>query len=157
MAFVDLAFVMTEEGYFDLAIEDGDFVTTDGFDTALLMSIFCHKRASASEVGFPQNRRGWWGNEALGFDNYNIGSKLWLLEQARNNKETLNDAKTYTEDSLTWFLTDRFLDNTVVTTEYKKINGESVLEIHASLIRFQNSVAEKGFRIWQNTSNIELI
>ena len=155
--FVDLAFIQTEEGYFDFDIKDGDFVTTQGFDSALLMSFFCNKRATASEVGAPQNRRGWWGNEALDFDNYNIGSKMWLLEQSRNNQQTLNDAKTYMEDSLAWMLQDGFLDNTNVTTEYKNIGHEPVMEINVDLIRFQNSVESRGFRIWQNTSKVDVI
>lgn len=157
MAFTDVALNKKNTTFFDFEFANGDFVTIDGFENALLMSIFCQKRASASEVPIPQNRRGWWGNEALGITDYNIGSKLWLLSQARENKLTLNDAKTFSEDSLKWFFEDGFLDETKIATSYKRINGLQALDIAIDLIRFHNSVLSRGFRIWQNTADIDII
>ena len=157
MAFTDIALNKKNSLFFDFEFADGDFVSIDGFENALLMSMFCQKRASASQVPTPQNRRGWWGNEALGLTDYNIGSTLWILSQAREDLLTLKDAKTFTEDSAKWFLEDGFLDEVRVVTSYKRINGLRALEIFVELIRFHNSVLSRGFRIWQNTTDINVI
>jgi len=90
-----------DKGYWDIDFDSqGDFVLEDGFDTAILMSLMCNKRANEAEVEAPQYRRGWWGNETSDFDNFEIGSKLWLLSQARATQNTLNRAIRYTQDAL---------------------------------------------------------
>lgn len=154
MEFVDIAVSNEGRDFLDIDFENGDIKTTDGFETSLLMSILGNKRASASEVPAPQNRRGWWGNEALDFDDYEIGSKLWLLNQARQTQRTLNDSITYSRDATQWYVDDNFLDKVQVTAEYVKVGNDRVLEILINLVKFQNSVLSKGFRIWQNTSRI---
>ena len=58
---------------FDIALaEDGDLLTVNSFDTALKMSLFCERRASAAEEGVPELRRGWIGNEANDVSNFEM-------------------------------------------------------------------------------------
>lgn len=156
MDFVDIALSKDNRTFFDIDFENGDIKTTDGFEMALLMSILGNKRADASEVPSPERRRGWWGNEALDFNDYEIGSKLWLLAQARETQLSLNNAKTYVRNSLEWFLEDGFLDEILVIAQYIQVGLERVMEIKIDLIRSQNSVLSKGFRIWQNTARIDV-
>lgn len=145
------------KNYYDFTIVNHKLNTTQGFDQALLMSILCEKRASSSEVSAPEKRRGWWGNEVLGFGNYNIGSKLWLLFQARANQDTLNNAITYTRDGLQWLINDGYVIDINVSAEYNIVNTQRVLDITIVLIRSKDSVETRGFRLWQNTGQIELI
>ena len=154
MDFVDIAVSNVGRSYFDIDFENGDIKTTNGFETALLMSVLGEKRALQSEVPAPERQRGWWGNEALDFADYEIGSKLWLLAQARQTQVNLNHAQTYVRDSLQWFVDDGFLDEVEVGAQYNKIGDESVMEILVNLVRFQNSVLSKGFKIWQNTGAV---
>lgn len=154
MEFTDILLSKIGRDFYDIDFESGDIKTTDGFDMALLMSVLGEKRASSSEVPAPERRRGWWGNEALDFDDYEFGSKLWLVSQERRTIQTLNNSVTYVRDSLQWMIDDDFLDNVLVSAQYSSISGNSVLEIQVDLIRSQNSVLSKGVKIWQNTGTI---
>ena len=157
MPFVDIELKQNENGIFDFSFSDGDFNIVEGFEMALLMSVLCEQRAESSEVAAPEMRRGWWGNEAQNFEEYNIGSKLWLLYQARSTTDTLNNALTFVRDGLNWFIEDSFLSEVNVTAEYRRIDTQRVLDMNVDLVRFQNSVASKGFRIWQNTGRVEVV
>ena len=148
MAFVDIKMAKTSDGYYDLSFEDGDLVTTEGFDTAINMSIMCERRASVSEVPAPAKRRGWWGNAYLGFANFEIGSKLWLLLQARATENTLNNAVTFAKAALQWFVDDEYLDKVNATADY---DTEGTLVLLIELIRAQDIVLSNGYRLWGNT------
>ena len=157
MDFVDIRLANDGKSFIDISFENGDIKTIQGFETALMMSIYGEKRAASSEIPSPQFRRGWWGNEALDFDDYEIGSKLWLLSQARETQNTLNNAKTYVLDSLQWMIDDGFLDSVEVKAQYGTDGSDRFMLISVDLIRFQNSVLSRGFKIWQNTSRIEVM
>lgn len=148
MSFVDILLEKTEAGFYDLAFDNGDLLATQGFTSALLMSILCERRATPSEVAQPEKRRGWWGNAFLGFTDFEIGSKLWLLSQARANQVTLNNSITYTNNALEWFAQDKYIDKANVTAEY---NAQNVLLLYIQFIIGQDIVLNKGFRLWDNT------
>lgn len=148
MAFVDVTLKKENRTFYDLDFVDGDLAKTDGFGSALKMSILCERRAEASEVPSPSKRRGWWGNEALDIANFEIGSKLWLLNQARSTNVTLNRAVTYSQDATQWFVDDTYLDKVLVSSEY---SDDTTMNISINLIRGQDKVLSMGFRIWENT------
>lgn len=124
--------------------ENGDIKTSDFFDTAILYSLFGEKRASVSEVVEPQLRRGWIGNGA-DFEN---GSKLWLLSQARLSRETLNRIEDEAEKSLQWMVSDGIavsIDRAVAGVA----NGKVTLSI--TIRRTRDKVVSKFFVLWENT------
>ena len=145
--FVDID-LNKDAGYYDLSFTNGDFTKVAGFDTAILMSHMAERRASVSEIKPPQNRRGWWGNEANGFDNFEDGSKLWLLQQARATQKTLNDSRTYTQEALQWFVDDDHLNSIRVTAEY---DSDMRLIINEEYVRKDNQVFSRSYNIWENT------
>jgi len=138
----------TDKDYYDISFVNGDFALTDGMETALLMSVFCEKRASASEIPAPELRRGWWGNTVYGFDNYEIGSKLWLLEQARRDNITLGLAKTFTADCFQWLIEDNNAQGINVDSSFI-VNG---IRIDVDIVISQNKTISKSFDLWQNTN-----
>lgn len=154
MEFIDIEMSQNSQGILDISFEDGDIKSVSGFESALLLSILVEKRATASEIGAPQFRRGWWGNEALGFDDYEMGSKLWLLSQHRRNTQGLNQAITFARDSLQWLLDDNLIDEIRVSANYGTGEERDVLNLNIDLLRSQNSVLSRGFKIWQNTSKV---
>jgi len=136
-----------DKTYYDFNIIDGDFELTTGFETALLMSLFCEKRADASEMPAPELRRGWWGNTMLGYENYEIGSKLWLLEQARKDSSSLNLSKTYAQDGLQWLIIDGHAQ-AIKTDASFTIGGIDIeIEIKISL----NEILISSYKFWQDT------
>lgn len=104
---LDLKLTADENGIYDIGIADnGDLEMIDGFDTALLMSIFCERRADASEVIDPKLRRGDWSNELNDIEGHEVGSKFWLIDQARNNQDAFNIGLDALNDGFNWMLED---------------------------------------------------
>lgn len=115
---VDIALTQQEDGSFDISVdENGDLAQTADIDTAIYMSLLTDKRAASSEVLLPQNRRGWWGNIFNTDPDYEIGSKMWLLEQSRGTQDTLNKAQQYVVDCLQWLITDKYVKGIAVNAE----------------------------------------
>ena len=148
---IDIHFNKTK-GYFDFDFaSNGDFETTAGLDTALLMSIYVDKRAEASEIPAPQMRRGWWGNLVGSYINYQIGSKLWLLMQARRNNVTLNLAKTYAFDCLQWLTEDQLATRINVTDNFLN----NALELKITIYKGQSIVFSNAYILWFNTEEVQ--
>ena len=84
----------------------------------------------------------------LAFDDFELGSKLWLLSQTRATNKTANNAVTFLENGFEWFTIDNYLDKVVITADY---NADDALIISIQLIVSQNIVLSKGFKLWQNT------
>lgn len=135
-------------GFFDFTLDDdGDIKTADFFDTSLLYSIFGERRASPDEVVDPERRRGWIGNS----DDFENGSKLWLLSQARLTRSTLNSIEDEAEKALEWLVDDELavsLDEVVATLS----NGRVLLDI--TIRRTRDKVDRKLFTLWENTGRV---
>ncbi len=116
---IDLELVLNEEdGYYDIDFApNGDFLMSDGLETPILMTILAVRRADASEVTKPIFRRGDWSNELNDIDEYEVGSKLWLLEQARTIQETLNTGIGSLEDGFQWMIDDEIIKEVTVDGE----------------------------------------
>lgn len=144
---IDVLVEIDDRGLFDLTIaENGDFTTTAGFETALFMSLGEERRADASEVLRPELRRGFWGNE-LNDDGFEIGSKLWILDQARLNIDTANAAVDYAKKGLAWLVDGGDLDTVDVSRRFTKNGIELIITLGRS-----NSVTESvSYQLWNNT------
>lgn len=107
---VDIAFVQDSLNRFDVALDPdtGDLLGVEGLETALTLSVFAERRADASVVPQPEQRRGWWGNLVgpKSEEGFEIGSLIWTLEQARNTQEKLNKAEGFMRTGLNWLVED---------------------------------------------------
>lgn len=133
---------------YDISFANGDFELVDNFDTAIDMSLFCERRADRSEVPTPERRRGWWGNELSRVAGFQIGSKLWLLAQARRTQETLNKAISYAQESLQWLIEDNLAEQVVVTGEYLDDVG---IRLYITIYRSQSIVESRYYDLWTET------
>jgi phage gp46-like protein len=147
---VDASLVETN-GTYDFQIgEDGDILTADAFDAAIIVSLFTNERADPSEVSSARLRRGWVGNESSpGFE---IGGKLWLFEQSRLLQSTRNGIADAAQASLKWMVEDKIADSVSATAEV--IGGALRLEI--TLERPASQVEKRYFDLWQNTGSAGL-
>jgi len=134
--------------YFDISFEDGDFKLTEGLDTSIIMSLLVDIRAEASEVTEPSLRRGWIGNEQNDDPDHEVGSKLWLLEQARNNQNSINRGISSATECFQWFLTDEIAKDVNVSGES---TSSDKIELNVVFTRFNNSVLNIQFDLWENT------
>ncbi len=146
---IDIALEQSNE-IFDIAIDPntGDFQLVDGFETALTMSLFCERRADASEIPTAELRRGWWGNE-VGPEGFEIGSKLWLLDQARKIQRTLNDAIDFARDGTQWLIEDDHLVSIDISSEFN-----SGLNLNLILNRSNSATESKSYELWENTNAV---
>lgn len=150
MADVDIALNKIDENYWDISFVNGDFKKTDGFETAINITLMCERRAAESEMPKPELRRGWWGNLLLPYDKFEIGSKLWLLSQARSTQDTLNNSITYMQTAFQWFIDDGYLEKIDIDAEYRGIDNTELI-IRIDFIRSQNIVESKYYSVWNNT------
>jgi phage gp46-like protein len=116
---------MKDAGYWDIEIDDsGDIRTTEGLESAIYMSVLCEKRADESEIQKPEYRRGDWSNELNEVEGYEVGSKFWLLEKARNTQEAINKGLQYIKDGLEWMIEDGLIDS--VGVDFSEKTNRSV-------------------------------
>lgn len=156
MTIVDLKIdktIVENDEFYDVGIENGDFALVEGFSTALQMSMFCERRANETEVAIPYLRRGWWGNITNDVIDYEVGSKIWLTEQAKADNLLLTRVKNYISDSLQWLVDDNHITHYEVTTYYR--NNETIVA-DVNLYRYTDLIANETFELWNNTRTGEL-
>lgn len=93
-------------GLYDLVVDGNLFASAGGFETAIPVSLFTDARAPAALVAEPQNRRGWIGNLMTAQTMRQLGSILWVLDQARITQETMNIARLAAQDAFSWMTED---------------------------------------------------
>ena len=142
----DLGIFMTELGA-DCVAADGDVLGDDSLRTAVILSLFCHRRAEDEDVipDGTSNKRGWWADTVAPLTDYGlnqtatdsgatdrIGSRLWLLSREKQLPEVLARAKHYAEEALQWLLDDGRATDVAVAATNPQI-GWLALEIIITL------------------------
>ena len=122
---------------------NGDIATADQLGTALLMSLFCERRAAESEMPVPELRRGWIGNVAT--PDFEIGSKLWLYEQAGITRTTLNGITAEALAGLNWLVEDGIAESVIVNT--------TIAGLTVTLTRQNSEVSTQFYKLWEGTGN----
>ena len=131
---------------FDMQIgPDGDILTDDFFDTALVMSLFCERRATGDEGPESSRGRGRSGNEET--PDFEIGSKLWLYEQARTTRTVLQGIETVVLNGLQWLIDDGYAINISAAAELD--SGSITLTVQID--RPGSKVDRRFFTLWDNT------
>lgn len=104
----DAAMVMTEFGG-DLVLFGFDLERDDGLETAIIISLFTDRRASAEQIPpeYPQDDlRGYWGDITNASATDQTGSLLWLLAREKQLPQTLSRAEQYCREALAWMIDD---------------------------------------------------
>lgn len=117
----DLALVWSNTtGDADPVMIDSDLASDRGLVTAMVLSLFCDRRAEPDDVppsGDANDRRGWWADEFADVEGDHIGSRLWLLDRSKNTNETRRRAEEYVREALAWMLEDRVVSKLGVVVE----------------------------------------
>lgn len=147
---IDIKLFKDESGNYDIGIdEDGDLAAENGFDTAILLSLFMEQRADPSEVSVPELRRGWIGNIMNEDPDDEWGSKIWLYYQSRVRDEELEAIIGFATDCFEWMVEDKHMksvtfDGTLVTYG---VTLSGVFRIAPDEIETRN------FNLWEFTGN----
>ena len=144
----DIALIKGDDGIYDMEIgDDGDFVPVYGFDTSIIISLFADQMANGEEVVESLQRRGWIGNESSDVPGFEIGSKLWLTYQSRNNEDTRNQVVDAAKSSLLWLVEDGYLTDLNVTGSLKP----GGIELQIIFVRKSGKIDKLYFKLWENT------
>lgn len=143
--FTDLEIKYDEsKGHFDLVIENGDLKADTSFDTGINLALMTDGRADNSEVRKPEEQRGTIVDLFTPFRN---GSKLWLLEQARNDRGALNRAIDYCKNALSYFVDMKFVKNIQVSGK-QTIDG---IRLNVVIYGISGSIDRWQYDAWNNS------
>ena len=144
----DVIIKKRDVGFYDITFNSaGDIDTSQSLDTAILMSILAEVRATPSEMPQSHRRRGWIGNEST--EGVEMGSKLWLFEQARITGSNLAELGVIINNGLKWLVEQDTAISTSVTAFYR--NG--IVQVEVILVRASSAVEKRFFELWNNTGN----
>lgn len=149
---IDAVLEKNSDGVFDISFDsEGDITTNDFLDTAILMSIFCERRATPDEVPEPHRRRGWIGNEST--PEFEIGSKVWLYEQARVTRTTINGLESEIFNGLEWMVEDSIAVELGPNDVTVSVNEDGVFAATIPAFRSNSKVGNAYFTLWENTGS----
>ena len=133
-------------GFYDIAFTDGgDIETAQSLDTAILMSILAEVRAAPSEMPESHRRRGWIGNEST--EGIEMGSKMWLFEQARITGSNLAELGVIINNGLKWLVEE----DTAISTSVNAFYRNGTVQVEVILVRASSAVEKRFFELWNNT------
>lgn len=135
-------------GYYDITFDAaGDIETSQSLDTAILMSILAEVRADSSEMAESHRRRGWIGNEST--EEIEMGSKLWLFEQARITVSNLAELGVIINNGLQWLVEQNIAISTTANAFYR----DGIVQVEVILVRTGSVVERRFFELWNNTGD----
>ncbi len=103
----------------DWAVDDGQLVTGQDLETAVLISLFSDGLAAADDVitDGSGDRRGWWADTGSARP---VGSRLWLLDRSKQTAQVLAAAHDYIAEALQWLIDDGVVAEVSVATEWTR-------------------------------------
>ena len=141
-----------ECGQFDLQISGGDFATVDGFETAILVSLFSDARAPASSVQEAQSRRGWVGDILSAGSGRGIGSLLWLYEQSRITAEIKNQIADAARRCMQWMVADGVAQSVAASVTESTLRS---VTIRIDIVTITGDVQSYAV-LWRNTNGANI-
>lgn len=145
----DLKLVLDPEtNQYDVSLKDGDLEGDDSFETDLIVSLYTDARADRSEQPIPELRRGWWGDEVSNIPGSKIGSKFWLLDQARLTTDILNKGIDYGRLCLYWLVQQAYSKKVDVTGE---IEYPYTINLAIKITNANGATESRAYKVWLNT------
>ena len=144
--FTDIELLYREDkGFYDLEITDtGDLKADNSFDTGVNLALFTDGRADVSEVSNPEYQR---GTIVDMFTSRRNGSKLWLLEQSRNDAGAVNRAIDYAKNALKYFV-DLNLVQKITANGYLTSKG---IVLSITIQGINGTIDKYKYEAWNNS------
>lgn len=109
--------------FFDLSLGAADLSTDAGLYSAVVISLFTDRRASAGDVppGCASDVRGWWGDSYPPSEGDRIGSRLWLLGREKSLPDVARKAEQYAAEALQWMIDDGIVARVAVDAQIQDV------------------------------------
>lgn len=106
-------------GHGDWALAGAVLQAGNDLETAILISLFTDREANPDDVipDGTNDPRGWIGDDG---QDVKIGSRLWLLDRAKQDLATLQRANDYIVEALQWLVDDGVVSRFDITTEWTR-------------------------------------
>jgi phage gp46-like protein len=144
---MDVLLDLTEDGP-ELLIQDGDLAIDRGLSSAVLLSIFVDRRATADDLIPPEeDPRGW----PLEPADDRWGSKFWLLERAKATTENLALARASALEALAWLVEDEIAESVDVRVELAE---RERLYVEIDVVRGK---ARRWPQVWESVKRGETV
>ena len=141
-------------GEADMAMAGPDLQMDAGLKTAVLISLFTDRLAEVGDA-IPDgstDRRGFWGDMPIIASDQSgpppdlTGSRLWLLDRAKQSPQTLQQAEIYAREALQWMLDDGVAGSVAATASFPRLGW----------IELQIDIGQQGSQqtftvAWQNS------
>ena len=146
---IDLQFIQSPDGEWDIDFENGDFKMTDGLDTALYLSIFGEARASRSQIRDSRLRRGHFTNIFSNIEGYEIGNTSWInIDQGKNTTNNLNQIIDQWNNGIKWMIDDNIISKAEIKAD--NLGSSIIAEINITSKSQQDS---NYYNLFINTFN----
>lgn len=132
-----------DENHADWLNGSGDVLSGDDLQSGIIISLFTDGLARSDDNIDESYRRGWWGD--LGSD-YNIGSRLWLLNRQKLTVSIAKQAEDYAREALKWLTDDGIVSYIEVGTQIVYPNRLNMI------IRYHRPGDERDLRffwVWE--------
>ncbi len=125
----------TDDMSLDLVVKNGEIQADESLKPTVLISLFTDARCEKTEIPTGEtSQRGYFGDAIFGED---TGSKLWLLNRAKYNTDTLIKAKEYAQAALAWLITDGLAKEVQVDAYF---NEQKKMILNASIFKNNNDL-----------------
>lgn len=143
--FVDVDLAADVDGIYDLVLDapDSDAETSNSLATAIFMSLFTDRRASADEVADPMKRRGWIGDLVSDIPDDRFGSGFWLYEQSRLTPDITAGIAAEARSALQWMVDDGLVSSVVASVSADL--AKRILYLNVTLGLTQGGVSQHAF------------
>lgn len=136
-----------------LAGASQDLASDEGLESAIVISLFTDRLAAAGDDVPVQadgavDRRGWWGDAYAELQGDRIGSRLWLLQRAKQVPGTLRMAEQYAAEALQWLVDDGVASEVRTTAEWVPPLHRGVLGLTVTVVRSQQPVRRYRFDLF---------
>jgi phage gp46-like protein len=118
----------------DLALGPAGLEQDQGLVTLVLISLLSDARARAEDLAAagrsPKDRdlRGWWADS----EQDRFGSRLWMLDRAKQTPQTLARANDYARDALAWMVREGICERVEVESSFP---SHGVLHVRVRIVR----------------------
>lgn len=141
---------------YDNTYGEGDLVcdsttghdTTKALETAVILSLFCDRRAQDDDdIPEDTDRRGWWADAYAVVTNDKWGSRLWQLERGKASGGALLFAREAAEEALQWLIDDGIARDVQASASY--IAGrKGVMRLTVQIFKPERTTPQK-FGPWE--------
>jgi phage gp46-like protein len=125
----------------DISMDGTDLLVDREIESNIINSLFSDRRANTDDYVEGDDRRGWWADSFSEIPRDKHGSRLWLLNRAKQTTQTLALAKIYCLEALKWLVDDKVAKSVQVETEYVR---QFVMGISINVTRPDGTVLRFG-------------